>query len=321
MTVVLIASICGLTYFAMRRAGGGSEPRSATQGPGCSNHKVVAPAAGHYACFFAIAFVVSVVTLFDLPSMRHFQEVLCLREFRGSWAVVAVEAAYLITFSSAIACAAGILRQHVAVKLALPCLLLLGVAYTNATSEITYFVYAAPVVVPMLLYVLCEAGVPRVPISSLTFSAVFLVIVSFFPRPASTFSPLYPLPKASPFSGLYADPATHRLITAIWQNVTPQIRGRPTLWLLGGGPVSAYGGLPVPNVVYLHTQSYNTRSERRLWEAWHRNPPSYVVLGDFDRAPGAVLFRQESIESWLSKEFEIAWQDPELGLRLWKKRK
>jgi hypothetical protein len=274
---------------------------------------------GYLWCFLLAGFGIFVVTLFDLPSLRYVVDFLRPRFFRpNNWGEVAAQGAYLLTCSTALACAVGVFRLRT--ELAMPCLLLLVLAYANSTANIGYFGFAAPVVAPLWLYILHAAGLPNVFKSSLAVAAIFLAAACLSPTFAKTFVPLYALPKDSPFAGLYADPAYHRWVTEVWQNVTPRIRGKRTLWFYPGGPLSAFGGLPVPNVIYLYKDTYNSRSERRLWDAWHSEPPDYVVLGDFYRAQNAVLFREDSIVGWLSSAYAIDWQDQELQLALWKRK-
>jgi len=270
-------------------------------------------------CFLLAGFGIFVVTLFDLPSMRLVVDFLRPRFFRpNNWGEVAAQGAYLLACSTTLACAVGVFRLRT--ELAMPCLLLLVLAYANSTANIGYFGFVAPVVAPIWLYILHAAGLPNVFKSSLAVAAIFLAAACLSPTFAKTFVPLYALPKDSPFAGLYADPAYHRWVTEVWQNVTPRIRGKRTLWVYPGGPLSAFGGLPVPNVIYLYKDTYNSRSERRLWDAWHSEPPDFVVLGDFYRAQNAVLFREDSIVGWLSSAYVIDWQDQELQLALWRRK-
>jgi hypothetical protein len=320
LSLAVCVPLCCLTYAAIGRAGADSAGAGATSERRRSSLEENGYSRRYLWWFSLTGLAVFVATLFDLPRVRLLVDFLHPRFFHvDNWSEVAIQGVYLAVCCTTLACAVGIFRKRVPKEVALPCLLLLALAYANSTSSISNFGFVAPVAVPLWLYVLDAAGLPNLSRWSLAMATIFLLCACLFPTFAKTFCPLYPLPKNSPFAGLYADSAYHRWVTEIWQNVTPRIRGKRTLWLYPGGPLSAFGGLPVPNVIYLHIQSYSSRSERHLWDAWHNNPPEYVVLGEFNRARNAVLFQRDSLAQWLSSAYVIDWQDQELRLALWKK--
>jgi hypothetical protein len=76
-----------------------------------------------------------------------------------------------------------------------------------------------------------------------------------------------------------------------------------------------------PGVAVYYPENFNTRLERRFWEAWHHDPPAYVVMGNFVPSSNAVLFRKDSLESWLSSGYDEVWQCQDPRITLWTKRK
>ena len=314
ITVAVFTGICWL----INRARGDAKLNSVTAQDGHASREDTGNSTVYYVCFFASAFAASVATLFYIPRIYIPLEVLRLQ--LADYNLFPIRAAYLIAFSSGIACLIAVFRRRAPRELGMLCLLLLALMYANAASGSSYFGFVAPIAVPMLLYVLAAGGLPNLFRPCLLLATLFLMTAFFFPAYGEAFGPLLPLPRNSPFAGLYGYPRFYRLVTGLWLDVTPRIKGQPTLWLYPGGPLSAFGGLPVPNVVYLHTESYNSRSEKRFWDDWHRDPPAYVILGQFARARNAVLFQEASLQSWLSSDYELVWRRQDLEMTLWKKR-
>jgi hypothetical protein len=239
--------------------------------------------------------------------------------FANNWVETALEMAYLGTMSAALVCLWLIVRHKAARELVFPCVFLIGISYGNVTSSIAYFVYAAPVAVPLLFYILERLRFPGLRQWATAAAVVFLTVATLFPVPAETaFCKLLPLPKQSPFAGLYADPAYQQWVNVQWNNVAPMIRGHRTLWLLRPDPHSAYGGLPVLNAVTLDWESYSSRSEVRLWNAWQHDAPEFVVLGPFLPAPRAKLFQGDELNRWLASQYTLVWTDHQNMLTLWK---
>jgi hypothetical protein len=322
MAIAVLLFVGCVTYAAIGRTN-----RSSNQNGVADTHRNSSKEANtrttlYFGCFFVVALAAMVVTLFDLPQVRTLLVALHLRFFMGfNWSEVAIQAVYLAASGATLAALFGIMRKRVPGELALPCILLLVLAYANATSHLSLFGFAAPVVIPILLFVMHAAGLQNLVRRGVATAIVYLIIACLFPTWAHVFCPLYPLPGDSPFSGLYADSDYGRSVTELWRNVTPQIRGQRTLWFQIGGPLPAYEGIPVvPSVAIYYPENFNTRLEERLWKAWHLNPPAYVILSRFIPTTNAVLFRKDSIESWLSSEYTEVWQGQETHVTLWKKR-
>lgn len=190
-----------------------------------------------------------------------------------------------------------------------------------ATSSILYYPFVAPVVIPMLLGLLqASASFPNLARHVLIVSFLFLAVFFFRPSLAPTFEALKPLPRGSPFAGLYAPADTSELIESRWQGLTPWIRGRRTLWLCSGGPHSAYGGLPVKNVPFLYKDTYHSRHEQSLRRAWDADPPEFVIVGPFLPASEARLLTAEAIQDWLVEHFEPVWRALGEDLSLWRRK-
>jgi len=272
------------------------------------------------AAYFGVVVILWTATLFDLPRVRGALEMLHPRFFfANNWVETAGEMAYLGTMSAALVCLWLIVRRKATRELLFPCGFLIGIAFGSVTSNLAYFVFAAPVAIPLLIHILARLRFPGLHKCATWAAVVFLTVATLFPAPAETaFCQLLPLPKQSPFAGLYADPAYQQWVDALWNNVTPMIRGHRTLWLIHGDPHSAYGGLPVLNAIVLDSESYSSRSEERLWKAWQQDTPEFVVLGPFVRAANAKLLQQDELNRWLASQYTLVWTDPQNLLTLWK---
>jgi len=310
---------CACLFFGamLARQCHGSEQLRTTD---CTNHEARGWLPIGIATYFALVIAVWAVTLLELPIVRMAMQMLHPRlVLANNWAETAAQMAYIVTASAGLACGWLILRRKADPKLIFPLLFMLGISYGSVTSSLSYFVYAAPISIPLLLHLLKRLYFPCLRRWALASAALFVTIATVFPvAPETVFCKLLPLPHSSPFAGLYADPEYQKRVVELWTNVTPEIKGHRTLWLTGGGPHSAYGGLPVLNVTSFYLDTYNSRSEQRLREAWLNNPPEFVVLEPFDRAANDTFLREDELPRWLAARYHVIWTNDRKTVTLWK---
>jgi hypothetical protein len=171
-------------------------------------------------------------------------------------------------------------------------------AFGHATSNPAYFSISAPVVVPLLTFILWRAGLS---IEGLITSGMLALATGAIVSTLSftAFVPLKPLPSSGKFAGLWAAPPFHDYVQLMSAHVTPLVTGRRTLFLTPAGPHSAWQGDPVFNVASYYADTYNSRSEDKLFQSWAVKPPVVVIVSAFDPAPGATLLTTGNLSAWL----------------------
>jgi hypothetical protein len=260
------------------------------------------------------------VSLVDVPAIRNLQSALVPNGL-PSYSSVLVRVAYLV-FSGV--CLLALVRgwQTRDRRLVRAVGFAGLIAYAHATSHADYLRYSAPVVLPLVAFAASRLYGEHLTRSVLRFTA-FLVatVVAVFPTYAKDFEALHRIEAPSAFRGLYTTPTRLGWLATANNEWLPLIADRRTLWLLGGGPHAAYGGLPVPNVASYYEDSYSSRLEPRLFDTWSTNPPECVVLGRFSRAPGARLLRRDTIVAWLNERYVKVWGgDGEESISVWRLR-
>lgn len=192
------------------------------------------------------------------------------------------------------------------------------------TSGIMYFPFAAPVAVIVLVLVLEKQFRVRSQwINAAT--AVATILIFAWPSYSKTFCRYEKLPADSPFSGLYAAHLRAEMIDGMWTAVHPLVNGKTTLWLLSGGPHSAYGGVSVPNVIpidYTHT----LKTQEVLVGMWNKSLPQRVVIDrGFFRNPSGLpahsyYFTDQWLSHWLATNYiKILEQHfPDQQIEVWK---
>ena len=264
--------------------------------------------------FFLFSTVaLALVSLLHIPAVTGFQEVLRVAHVPtgSSWVIFA------FYMASVLALAAAAFARRRTPEQAAPCFVALAILLGTATSSLIYYVFAAPVIIPVLISALRNAAHGRTAALCL-FCATGFAMVSFLsPMYSPTFLPLKALPAATPFSGLRSTARIADSVEALYRDVSPAIRGHRTLWLCSGGPHSAFGGLPVRNVASFYQDTYSSRQELPLVREWELHPPEFVVYGKFSPTLGARLFTQQGIDQWLRNGYELVWKDSATGTSLW----
>lgn len=97
-----------------------------------------------------------------------------------------------------------------------------------------------------------------------------------------------------------------------WLEIRPLIREKKTLWLVTGGPSSAFGGIPVPSIPTLDRDQYSARVEKRMFEMWSKNPPERIVFGRILPAKNSSGFLINSLESWVPENYRSIYQKRDL---------
>ena len=208
-----------------------------------------------------------------------------------------------------------------AAALWLPTIALPLVVCGQEMSSQIYLPYAAPMAVPLAVFLLNEyrvlCNLPR--FGCLVAAAVVLLFTAFPPDFwVPNFQRVYKLPEHSRFAGLYSNEAYASYVNTLLENVTPRIHNRTTLWLCFDGPHQAYGGKAVYSVPLLHLDTYNTRSEPILKQRWEKEPPEFVVLGPEVRLPpDAAFLKWTNINAWLSASYDKVWESAQWRVSLW----
>lgn len=317
-SIVFFLAICFLSFQRLRNTGAVSEePKS---------ERVIPKAAYGY---LAVLLVLSVLSLFDLPSVREvgsaFASLLHVRTvgIANFTEQIFYELAVAIGLSYLVAgmlwprrlhsnkSSHAILDTSTGIFMALFCLCFSAAVMT---SNINYFSFVAPAVVPFLVYV-CYVRL-RVK-SSVIYWVSALCLPGYFLSTVYTesFCRYTRLPENSPFQGMWAGPVRTEEITTNWEKVHPLIEGRTTLWLTKCGPQSAYGGRPVPNVTGLSNDTYGVRVESDLFARWNRALPERVVKGPYYTAAGSLIFQPDNMTKWLQENYRCVYSAH--GLEVW----
>ncbi|MBI3666536.1 MAG: hypothetical protein HY236_10000 [Acidobacteria bacterium] len=185
------------------------------------------------------------------------------------------------------------------------------------------FIYSATLVIPLLIALLARSRLLlHSETAGITVAAVYLLgttvlgPISFYGLCA--YQPTYPLPADSPFRGLRAPEPYARRVGEMWREVRPIAKNRRTLWLIGGGPFLAYGGLPVFNAAYSWYDSFPARLDRHLIQTWQSDPPEVVLLrDDFWASPKSELLTAGYIKKHVLSQHVEVWRsriDPQISM-------
>ena len=266
---------------------------------------------------FGLGILLAVVSLYDLPGWQAVRKAATPLPII-SWTVTVRDLCYLALVSFCLIY--WIKPAHHTPRRMVSSLLLAGITIGHATSNSQYVAFAAPVSIPLALVLMDEIKLMRFVGRNALIAGVLVTVCAYlFPVFMDTFVALRPLPRRSQFAGIYAPPAYHARVTELVNNISPQIENHTTLWLCPPGPHAAYGGQPVMNVPILFPDMYNSRSEKRLWDHWHQQPPDFVVWGKFQPAKGAQYLTPSSIQNWLQKHYRVVWISGDGNLSLWEK--
>jgi hypothetical protein len=266
--------------------------------------------------------IVSCASLANLPVLKNAFDGLVVRYIytNQSYSGVLLSIIYSGLIALSVLCLWHCWRQRDA-RLWLPTIALPLVVCGQEMSSQIYLPYAAPVGIPLALFLLNEyrvlRNVPR--LGCLVAASVVLVFTAFPPDFwVPHFERVYRLPEHSRFSGLHSNEACASYVNALLKNVAPRIHNRTTLWLCFDGPHQAYGGKAVYSVPLLHLDTYNTRSEPILKQRWEKKPPEFVVLGPEVRLPpDAAFLKWTNINAWLSASYDKVWESAEWRVSLW----
>ncbi len=263
------------------------------------------------ALYFAILVGFSVASLFDLPGVRKLGTAIQSFEVVPSPFLLAVQLLYAGSMTCCLVLAVRPSSWR-APALALPLVFVSAISFGHAMSSVNQVASAAPVTVPLLFHLLERSGwYPSGERAGWALGAVSLSLALLFSPYAATFERLVRMPDGGPFSGLYGMPFYRDLTETLLSNVAPRIQGRRTLWLVSGGPHCAFGGRPVPGVAIFYEDTHAPRSEPILREEWSRNPPEFVVLGEFSTADGAEFLTPSGLREWLERDYTRVWEDRE----------
>jgi hypothetical protein len=200
---------------------------------------------------------------------------------------------------------------------------LLALVWGQGTSFFWYVLVACPVATPLAMYLLKRNGFlldGRILGGALGLTAAIVHVA--FPSPLfpPAFQPLHRLPPGTPFAGLYAATWYSDTVGRLVEKVSPQIRGRSTLWFSRGGPHLAYGGEPARDAPLLYKDTYSPRSEKALIESWEAAPPDFAVYTGFSPAPGSQYLTPGFILHWLPIHYDLVLEDKGAGLSVWRRR-
>jgi hypothetical protein len=186
-------------------------------------------------------------------------------------------------------------------------------------SDQAYSVHLAPVLVPLTIAVIGTTFPPGVIVRNLCLVTSLWAAASLFSLPAS-FSQLVPITGPRQFTGVVATPAYAGMVAELLNNVTPIVEGKTILWIAMYGPHSAFGGIPVPNVVPWDKTTFTSRQLKYLLGRWRANPPQYVMSGPFWGREESFT-PQSEVQEWLSATFAKSWcSSLQPDLCLWKKK-
>jgi hypothetical protein len=263
------------------------------------------------ALYFAVLVGLSISSLFALQEVQRFRAAAWNVDITEMPFQLAVQLMYVasMTFWLTLAIRPSSWRDPV---LAIPLVFLPAISYGHAISSINQVASAAPLAMPLLFHLFERSGsYASSERAAWGLGAVALSLVFVFQAYAPTYERLVRMPAAPPFAGLVGMPYYRDLVETLVTHVAPRIEGRRTLWLVPGGPHCAYGGRPVPSVAILYVDTHSRRSEAILREEWSRNPPEYVVLGEFPAAPDAEFLTESGVREWLERDYTRVWEEPE----------
>jgi hypothetical protein len=268
---------------------------------------------------FGVVVLVSVVSLFNLPSWRSGFDSAVPRFFYGYIGpLVGVLYAAMNAFG-VISLANLWLRKRF--ELLLPAAALALILWGHEISAHGYLVYSAPLAVPLAFSLAQKQFVSRRAVSlAYVLGAVFVFTHAVFPYKTyrlGTFEGLHRLPNHTRFANLWAASSYAGPVNELLTNVSSRIQDRGTLWVAGGGPHLAFGGAPVRSVAALHFDTYHARSEPALMEEWNRQPPEFVFLGYYVPCVGSRYLTREALRPWLQLHYQCVWQSTRHELSLW----
>lgn len=193
-----------------------------------------------------------------------------------------------------------------------------------ATSGFWYFVFSAPVAVPISFYLLRHLNLIRSGHAfAVTIGTASVVVFSIFPTQCMsgalvpTFEALDRLPSQTHFAGLYAGRSFAVQVRERLEFISPRIGNQRTLWLAIPGPFLAFGGAPVRNIPALYHDTYNPRNESPLKEEWERHPPEFVVLESFHPNNNAKFLTPQYLTTWLTNSYDLILQEKTSHASLW----
>lgn len=213
-----------------------------------------------------------------------------------------VQAAYIATTLALFGALLPLLRRFGGRETIALVLGVLAITAAHNISGVDYFRYSAPLAVPVAAVLLIrQSGLrPRVLVHG---AAVAAVLVHLFPFYAQSFTPLRLLPPQTPFAGMAMPAVGADVIALRMAALSPRISGQRTLWITPGGPHSAYGGLPVPNVPSLFQDTHAPRHERRFFENWQADPPAWIVTAPIVPPAGSTVFGGGAFDGWLRAHY------------------
>ena len=268
--------------------------------------------------YFALLIFSSLISLLDSASVRHLLQITQVH-YVIDYTEVMLLVLYMVIFVMGLAGVLGSWWRRDS-QTFLAAFWMMVIMTAHQASGTYNFPFATPLVIPLFLFMLEKNRLlSRVPATAMATAMFFLLLHLFYPACHRTFIPYSALPAQTPFAGLYASEAFRQEITAMWENITPKIQGKRTLWLCRPGPHAAFGGKPVFNVGFYYSNIYSSRSEAHLKNEWLSHPPDYVVFGEFQTAEGAVFLTQESLQAWLNSQYEKVWEGGP-ALSLWQRK-
>ena len=268
--------------------------------------------------YFALLIFSSLISLFDSASVRHLLEITQV-PYVMDYTELMLLVLYMVIFVMGLAGVLGSWWRRDSQSL-LAAFWMMVIMTAHQASATYNFPSSTPLVIPLFLFMLEKNRLlSRVPATAVATAMFFLLLHLFYPACHRTFIPYSALPAQTPFAGLYASEDYRREITAMWENITPKIKGKRTLWICQPGPHAAFGGKSVFNVGLYFPQLYSSRSEARVKNEWLSRPPDYVVFGEFQTQEGAVFLTPESLQAWLNSQYDKIWEGGP-ALSLWQRK-
>lgn len=191
------------------------------------------------------------------------------------------------------------------------CLLVL---FSSNVSGPHYLLYSAPIVIPIFLV----GSIAFLNLNTALLTLLVSVVVFLMPLLndiAPRFVRLSLIEDYDFFRGMKVTSENEDSLKIRWLEIRPLVVEKKTLWLVTGGPSSAFGGIPVPSIPTLDRDQYSARVEPRIFEVWSNNPPERIVFERILPAKNSTGFLFNSLESWVPANYYPIYQ--KRGLQVW----